>query len=421
MTDAGDGLPSSRQPTEVLLFADEFGILAQGPRDAAAAAIDRLLDGTSPGQGARLPVTASDGVAAVASAGAVLATSGEYLRLTADAAAKVKEYGEQLDADGALRGWVKDGNKFAGQLTFDKVSLAPEQAMALQSAAVSLALRSAIANVEAAVERVEGKVDEINRRLDSRLRGDVIGTYRHLQQVVSATNSRGRLLQADWDGVASIRNQLFRDLETLRTYVTQAADRLAEGQRLPKREDAIRDFLTRRGDVGDMLELILITEQSLHLWEYLRVQQVAAQEPDHLASAVDDARASLRDNQRLDALLVEALRAAVDQARTVAPLEYRHLFTKGALVREAAAFDEKVREFALNTRLPDLDPLAEFSLPSFGDAREEAQARAAIAGRTVREVGAGAVKGAGRGAVSRGRKVRETVQSRVRRSDDPPS
>lgn len=404
------------QPDEVMLFADEFGLLVRGPSDKAAAALDRLLDGTDPGVGARFPLSATDGAAVAASVGAATAMSGEYLRLTAESAAKVSQFGEQLDGAGALRGWVKDGSLFAGQLTFDKVAVGPEQALALQSAAVSLALRSAIANVEAAVQRVEEKVDEVNKRLDSRLRGDVVGTYRNLEHVVARTNHRGRLLQADWDGVASLGNQLFRDLETLRAHVTRSAEALAD-RPLPKREDAISRFASRRGDVGDMLQLILIAQQSLHLWEYLRVQQVAAREPEHLTTAIEDAKESLRLQQDRDAALVEVLRNAIQQARVIEPLEYRHLFAKRALTRGVAAFDDVVRDFAVDIRMPELADLDELAQPTFRDARLEVGRRVGDVGETARALGS-AARTSGADLAGRGRKRVVAALRRDRPEDE---
>ncbi|MBW9208626.1 hypothetical protein KV100_03090 [Mumia sp. zg.B21] len=403
---------------ELLLFADEFGLIVQGPEDVARAAIDRLLDGSDPGPGARRSLGKAD-VAAVAASGlAVSAASGEYLRLTAESAAKVAQYGAELDNGGALRGWVKDGNAFAGQLVFQPVSLAAEQALAIQTAAVSIALRSAIADVQKAVERVEGKVDQIKQHLDNRLRGDVIGTYRHLERVAAATNARGRLLQADWDGVAGIQNQLLRDLETLRTHVTHAAEKLTNRQRLPKREDMIRDFGARRGDVGDMLRLILVAEQALHLWEYLRLQQVAARESDQLSSAIEDARQSLRQERELDASMVETLRASLEQARVIEPLEYRHLITKNALLRDASAFDDLLREFAASARLRELEVLAELTQPRFVDARDEVGRRASEAGKAVKVLGAAAAKGGSQAAARGGRRLGQAIRRRSPEEDE---
>ena len=193
----------SNPAAELLLFADEFGVLVQGPEDAASAAIEQLLQGTDPGPGARRRLSATEAAAVGASGLAVVASSGEYLRLTTESAAKVKQFGEQFDQTGAMRGWVKDGNKFAGQLAFEPVSMAAEQALALQTAAVSLALKSAIADVQKAVEEVADKVDDIRKQMRARLQGDV---DRHLpppprgggSDDPARPASRGRLGQRCW-------------------------------------------------------------------------------------------------------------------------------------------------------------------------------------------------------------------------------
>ena len=183
----------------VLVNIDEFGIFVQGNGDVAERAIDRLLGEAGVAADSRLRLPLSDLAAVGATGVALAASSGEYVRLTADSLAQVKALGAQFDGSGALRGYVLDsGGKFAGQLTFEPVTLAAEQALALRTAALSLALRSAIANVQKAVERVEDKVEKINHHLDSRLRGDIIGTHRHLTAVVAATRDRGHLLEADW-------------------------------------------------------------------------------------------------------------------------------------------------------------------------------------------------------------------------------
>jgi hypothetical protein len=97
------------------------------------------------------------------------------------------------------------GAKLAGvaaHLSFETVSLGAERALAMQTAAVSSALRSAIADVQAAVEAVDQKVSDVQKRVRAREVGEVVGTYRHLQQIVDSTRDRGHLLDADWDQVS---------------------------------------------------------------------------------------------------------------------------------------------------------------------------------------------------------------------------
>jgi hypothetical protein len=112
------------------------------------------------------------GAAGVAgSVAAMTSAGGGYYKLTAESAAKLAALGKQVDENNSIYGFVRSGNRFAGNLRFDQVNFAPEQALALQSAAVSLALRSAIADVQAAVERVEDKIEDVQRHLRAQLNG----------------------------------------------------------------------------------------------------------------------------------------------------------------------------------------------------------------------------------------------------------
>ena len=179
----------------------------------------------------------------------------------------------------------------------------------MQTAAVSMALRSAIADVQAAVERVEDKVSDIQRRLGARQLGDVVGSYRRLSRVVEATSARGELLDADWDSVAGAGLDLERDLETMRAYVTTTVDGIDVHARLPKRESAVKRLSDPNGVTGT-LRLILVAEQALHLWEYLRIERIRQTQPEHLESALDEARTSLASQRERDEELVRTRRSA---------------------------------------------------------------------------------------------------------------
>lgn len=404
--------------TELLFFADEFGLLVHGPEDLVQATIDRLLDGEDPGPGARQRLSPGDAVAIGVTGVALTATSGEYLRLTAKSAAKVQKFGPQFDASGAMRGWVRDGNQFAGQLTFEPVSLAAEQALALQTAAVSLALRSAIADVQKAVEEVADKVDDIRKHLRARLQGDVIGTYRHLREVAEQANRRGRLLEADWDSVAGVRNQLYRDLDTLRGYVRAEVKEVTLDLSVPAREKRFRRFVFDPGSVADVLRLILVTEQSLQLFEYLRLQRVRDRDSAHVESAVEDARSSLLTQHEHDDQLVSLMLAAIDRTRVVEALEVHHVFTKDALDTQARAFHQQVVAFAESSRTTRPDDLGAMPRAGLTDARDELRERAVVTGRAARALGSAAAAG-GTDLLRRGgHGLGEQVRTRTRRTNE---
>lgn len=384
---------------DVLLWKEEDGLVLVGAEKDRQRVLSAL--GT--------PVTAAAGIAG--SVAAVTTAGGDYYRLTAASAAKLAELGPRFDENGSMFGFVRSGNQFAGNLRFDQVAFAPEQALALQSAAVSLALRSAIADVQAAVERVEDKIEDVQRHLRAQLNGDVVGTLRHLERVATATQQRGVLLEADWASVAGIRVDISRNLERLRDYVARQAGDIDARTRLPKREAKLDDFLEPGGG-RDQLNLILISEHSLHLWEMLRIAQVRQREPEHVESAIDDARRSLSHERRQNEELVASVMECVDQLRQVRPLEVHRVFSAREMRQTATDIHTSLQEFARAAHLP-LPELSETVLPTVKDAREEAQARALEAARGAKALGAAAAQG---GSSVLG-KSRQAVRRRIKRGE----
>lgn len=350
-------------------------------------------------------------VAGVASSvGSLTSSGGDYYKLTGASAAKLAALGKQLDENDSMYGFVRSGGRFAGNLRFDQVNFAPEQALALQSAAVSLALRSAIADVQAAVERVEDKIEDIQRHLRAQLNGDVIGTLRHLERVATSTQQRGVMLKADWDSVAGVRVDISRNLERLRDFVVRQARDIDARTRLPKREAKLDDFLEPGGG-RDQLNLILISEHSLHLWEMLRVAQVRQSEPRHVESAITDARRSLAQERRRNEELVAAVMTCVDEIRQVRPLEFHRVFSAREMRQTAADIHQCLQDFSQAAHLP-LPELSEAVVPTAKDARDEARARALRTARGARALGAAAAQS---GSFVIG-KSRDAVRRRTERS-----
>lgn len=384
---------------DVLLWREEDGLVVLGAeRDRR-----RFLS----------TLGAASGAAGIAgSVAAIASTGGDYYKLTAESAAKLAELGKQVDENNSMYGFVRSGNRFAGNLRFDQVSFGPEQALALQTAAVSLALRSAIADVQAAVERVEDKIEDVQRHLRAQLNGDVIGTLRHIERVATSTQQRGALLEADWASVAGVRVDISRNLERLRDFVTRQAGDIDARSRLPKREAKLDDFLEPGGG-RDQLNLILVSEHSLHLWEMLRVAQVRQLEPQHVESAIADARRSLAQERRRNEELVASVMSCVDELRQVRPLEFHRVFSAREMRQTAADIHASLQDFSRAARIP-LPELNEAVLPTVKDAREEARARALDTVRGAKALGAVAAQG-GSSVIGRSRGL---VRRRTQR-DEP--
>lgn len=383
---------------DVLLWREEDGLVVLGAeRDRRQVLAELGLASTAAGVVATVAATTSAG--------------GDYFKLTSESARRLLEFGPQFDKNNSLHGFLKSGNKFAGDLRFDQVSFAPQQALALQTAAVSLALRCAIADVQAAVERVEDKIEDVQRHLRAQLNGDVLGTLRHLERVATSTQQRGFLLEADWATVAGVRADISRNLERLRHFVVHQASDIDARTRLPKREAKLDDFLEPGGG-RDQLNLILISEHSLHLWEMLRVAQVRQREPAHVESAIADARRSLAEERRRNEEVVAAVMECVDELRQVRPLEFHRVFSAREMRQTAADIHEALQAFSRAARLP-IPELGEVVLPTAKEARGEARARALETARGAKALGAAAAKS---GSTAFGRS-REAVRRRTQRNE----
>lgn len=382
---------------DVLLWRDEDGLVLLGAeRDRRQVLATLGLTSTVAG--------VAGSVAAATSGG------GDYYKLTAESVKSLQKLKAQFDDNNSMFGFVRSADgRFAGNLRFDQVSFGPEQALALQSAAVTMALRTAIADVQAAVERVEDKIEDVQRHLRAQLHGDVIGTLRHLERVATSTQQRGFLLEADWASVAGVRVDVSRNLARMREFVMRQAGDIDANTRLPKREAKLDDFLDTGGG-RDQLNLILISEHSLHLWEMLRVAQVRQREPEHVESAIEDARRSLADERRRNEELVASVMKCVDELRQVRALEFHRFFSAREMQQTASDIHAALEDFARAARLP-LPELGEVVLPTARDARDEARVRALETARTAKALGAAAAQG---GSSVFGRS-REAVRRRTQR------
>ena len=393
-----------------MLFLEEDGLLVRGDLQSVDAVLEQLLQPAEVEAHRRAASRVADITATGASVASVAATAQEYLRLTPESLAKVKQYGAQNDGTGALLAYVRgDRGKIAGQLKFENVSFGPEQALAMQTAAVSMALRSAIADVQAAVERVEDKVSDIQRRLGARQLGDVVGSYRRLSRVVEATSARGELLDADWDSVAGAGLGLERDLETMRAYVTKTVDDIDAHARLPKRETAVKRLSDPNGVTGT-LRLILVAEQALHLWEYLRIERIRRTQPEHLESALDEARASLASHRARDEELLRTTTERIKRARKIDPLEILHVLAIPDMEKASNRALDELGEFARAARAPLPVAGRHIRRPELSETGAELKRQALDAKDGVVQVTRSAGQATARGAKSAGHRVGRSLR-----------
>lgn len=408
---------SESRETEVKILLEGDELLLDGHRaDIDRVLTDLSLDRQKSRRGAAVGRSEMGAAAVVGSTAAVAAVSSrELYELTPAAKALIEQYGWAENSAGDLSGVVRQGrSSIAGHLSFDRTALGPEQVVALQTAAVAIALRSAIAEVEKAVAEVDGKVEDLQRRARAREIGEVVGLCRELQRMVEQTQQRGRLLGADWDSVDSVRRDLAVALEQLRAYVTSTVRSTPSSADLPDRVEAIEQIASSQSIAGSM-QLIAVAEHALHLWYYLYVERVRSTDPEHLVEAVETARAVLAQHRELDEQMVALVLDRVAELGDVRPLEIHRRLSIKSLDRSTDEARIAVEAFAERTRtpLPELGERAA-SRPGLPEARAEVKSRAIEA----RHAGADASRWVARSAKDRAGKGIERVREKRKRLDE---
>ncbi len=300
---------ASAEDGELVYCGDDGnGLLLTGPTAAVAEIVDRLqrIGGTAI---VASPVVPTEALAVFATGFADGATSSQYIRHTPSSRLLLEQHGAIPAGGGSFRSMVHDGRGIAGNLDWEVVNSGPERALAFQSAAIGLALRTAIKNVEVAVERVEDKVDHVIAMLRSERLGSVLGDRRTLDGLVGHLDAGDALTAADWSSVAALGPAITRDLEKLRAHLRTQLEE-AESSWRPRQRAKAADQLLADELLSETLALLLVAEHNFSQWQQLRVRRIANDEPEHLEAAVRQAQAAMREHLDQDqAFLDQFLRA----------------------------------------------------------------------------------------------------------------
>ena len=345
---------------ELELWNDDDGILVSGSADAVRDLVARLSE-VGGDQLTTSPITPADALAVFATGYADGATSSQYVRFTPESEQLLREYGAVPNGRGGFHAFVRGEKGIAGNLEWVATGAGPERALAFQTAAVGLALRTAVKNVEVAVERVEDKVDHVIAMLRSERLGSVLGDRRTLDALVNHMDAGDALTAADWSSVAALGPTITRDLEKLRAHLRTQLEE-AESSWRPRQRAKAADELLAEEMLSETLALLLVAEHNFSQWQHLRVHRIADAEPEHLEAAVRQARAAMRDHLDQDqAFLDQFLRA---QANLLEPkaIDVLAPVQRGALSRAEDQLRSLAKEFA-DQRLLDFAPADRFDRP----------------------------------------------------------
>ncbi len=328
------------------LWNDEDGVLVSGSAEAVRDVVAMLTE-VGGGELATSPVAPADALAVFATGFADGATSMQYIRHTPHSAALLQRHGAIPDGAGGYHSFVRNATGIEGNLDWELMSAGPERALAFQTAAVGLALRTAVRNVELAVERVEDKVDHVIAMLRSERLGSVLGDRRTLDGLIAHLDAGDPLTSADWSSVAALGPAITRDLEKLRAHLrTQLDD--ADGSWRPRQRANAAAQLLAEGMLAETLALLVVAEHNFSQWQHLRVHRIASDEPERLDAAVRQAKLAMRGHLAEDQRLLEQFQATQSQLLEpaaldgLAPLQTRALRrAEGELGQLAAWFAEQ--------------------------------------------------------------------------------
>lgn len=322
------------------IVAADNGVIVRGPAASVSEFIDGLMETTAGAdRPRRLPV---DGVALAADAMAFRQTHGEYVEFSKRALELLRQHGSIPKADGYFQSFVKSGREFAGNLDWKPANLGPSQALSMQTAAAQLALRAAIKDVVAAIERVEGKVDQLVTLARAERLGAAIGDGATLQPIVDRARSSGRISTTDWSTIASLGPQIARDIERLRAYVLLQLKDVKESPFAGSRADEAKDLAKQM--MKESIALLVVVEHNYGLWQELRIAHAATHERDALQHTTDDVRHQLAALTTADQHLVHTLHDVATRLLTptgyegFTPLQKRQLNKYGGELNDVTAW-----------------------------------------------------------------------------------
>ncbi|SEP88018.1 hypothetical protein SAMN04488583_1339 [Mycobacterium sp. 88mf] len=349
MSDEGtDNLPVPAGSDDVEVSMQAGGLMVSGdPR-----AVDAYLSQLRVFAGKTMRVTGvnkssiSHAAGMLAGMTGILADSGKYVQLHPDSVNALRVGNWIPGTDGYYRMMTRGGDGlFLQQLQWAPAHIAPTQMAALQLIAVQMALKAAIANVEEAVRRVEGKVESILTLAQATRAGDVLGTHLSIRRATEFLDKHGVTPDADWDALASLGPGLNVTVEQLRNHLSRILDSF--GSDLPVQERAAKlGAAVEDKQFGETLSLLVVAEDSLYQWQQLRIARIESKEPEHLQRVIDDANAQVQHQVAEDGKIY---RDAIDLLNDFAkpePIEGFRFLAVRELAKHRSTLRDELDRFA---------------------------------------------------------------------------
>lgn len=364
--EAGETLPAViPEDGELVVSVQPEGLMVAGDRSAIAAYIEQIQGFA----GRAIDVVGVDkamvgnATGLAAGAAAFLGQSARFVQLHPESVKAIRKGNLIPGTDGFFRMMTRGADKkFVSQLQWKPTYVNPAKMMSLQMIAVQLALKTAIAEVEESVQRVEGKIEEVLRLAHANRSGDVLGDRVTIDRMAAYLDRHGSFSDADWDSIAGIGPALNRTVEQLRHH----ADRTLQSFDPKKPIQDRAEFIVKAvegNQLGETLSLLVVAQESLFKWQRLRLARVEATQPEHLQQVLDDARDLLSRQLVEDDALFQRAKAILEAvAKTEAIDGFRYWSVQG-LQRAVPLLRGDLERFAKARRAHLLD-WQEFQAPT---------------------------------------------------------
>ncbi|ODQ90967.1 hypothetical protein BHQ18_09400 [Mycolicibacterium flavescens] len=368
------------------------GLLVGGDPEAVGSYLQRIKEATSNAVDVVGVNRASVGNATGLLAGvtSLLGQSGKFVQLHPDSFKAIRTQnlvpGDSSDYYRMMtRG--ADG-KFLQQLQWKPVSVNPSQLVPAQMMAVQFALKAAIHEVEVAVLRVEGKVEQVLQLAQANRSGDVLGDRASVDRMIAYLEKHGSLSDADWESIAAVGAALSRTVEQLRNHAVRTLK--AFDANLPIRERAgLINRAVANDQLGETLSLLVVAQDALFKWQRLRIARVESTQPEHLPKVLDDARELIAHQMAEDGALYRRARDVLDGVATTKTTDGLAFWAVAGLSRDLPFLRADLDNFA-RARRTQAEDWRDFHAPHFLEAASAVLGAAAdTAGRALNAAGGG--------------------------------
>lgn len=379
--DETDNLPTTSEAAsgEVVVSTQPEGLLVGGDPEAVESYLQRLTENA----GYAIQVVGLDkaslgnATGLAAGAASLLGQTAKFVQLHPDSVNAVRKGQLIPGTDGFFRMTTRGADKkFVSQLQWKPTDVNPAKLMSAQMLAVQIALKTAISEVEDAVQRVESKVEEVLRLAQASRSGDVLGDRLSLERMVNYLEKHGSFSDTDWDWISSIGPGLNRTVEQLRQHALATLKTFDPSRPIQDRAEFVVNAVENQ-QLGETLSLLVVAEESLFQWQRLRIARVEATEPQHLQKVLEDARELLAHQMAADGELYRRAQTVLDAvARTEAIDGFRFWSVQG-LTRDLPKLREDLDRFAHARRAQALE-WSEIDAPTPKEALQAAADKASV-------------------------------------------